>query len=87
MKDAETIRQKLRENISKENVAVEIKYFEPKYNKSFERTYGWAWMLKLAEEIHTWDDPLATELEENLNPLVSIIAYIKLEWLKQRTIY
>ena len=81
LKDAETIRQKLRENMSKENIAIEIKYFEPKYNKSFERTYGWAWMLKLAEEIHTWNDPLARELEENLAPLVTIIVNGYLEFL------
>ena len=24
---------------------------------SLERTYGWAWLLKLAEELHGWDDP------------------------------
>ncbi len=73
LKDATVIRQKLLDNISKENIAIEIKYFEPKYNKSFERTYGWAWMLKLAEEIHTWNDPLARELEKNLQPLINIV--------------
>ena len=71
--DAEIIRQKLKENISKENIEHEIKYFQAKYNKSFERTYGWAWLLKLAEEIHTWNDPLAKELEENLQPLIDLI--------------
>ena len=25
--------------------------------QSFERTYGWAWALKLAEELHGWSDP------------------------------
>ena len=59
--------------ISKENIEHEIKYFQAKYNKSFERTYGWAWLLKLSEEIHTWNDPLAKELEENLQPLIDII--------------
>lgn len=81
LRNAETIRQKLKENISEENIAIEITYFEPKYNKSFERTYGWAWLLKLAEEIHTWDDPLARELETNLEPLVEIIVNGYLDFL------
>ena len=31
-------------------------------------------MLKLAEELHTWDDPLARKLETNLQPLTDLIA-------------
>ena len=26
------------------------------HRRPFERTYGWAWLLKLAEELHGWDD-------------------------------
>jgi hypothetical protein len=63
---------KLRQNISKENVLKEIEYFEG-HNKSYERTYGWAWLLKLAEELHTWEGPLARELEANLQPLTDMI--------------
>ena len=67
------IQHKLLQNMSKENIAQEVLYFEGQYNKSFERTYGWAWLLKLAEELHTWDDPLAKELELNLQPLTDVI--------------
>lgn len=62
----------LQENISKENILTEIKYFEG-HNKSYERTYGWAWLLKLAEELHTWDDPIARELESNLQPMTDMV--------------
>ena len=31
----------------KEKVDKEIEYFEKEHHKSFERTYGWAWLLKL----------------------------------------
>ena len=34
------------------NVQMELAYFLPKGNKSFERTYGWAWYLKLVAELH-----------------------------------
>ncbi|MEM7163332.1 MAG: DUF2891 domain-containing protein [Bacteroidota bacterium] len=69
------------ENLSKENILVEVDYFKGKYNASFERTYGWAWLLKLAEELHTWDDPLAIELEANLQPLTDLIVERYIEFL------
>lgn len=67
------IQEKLAQNISPKNIAAEVLYFKEKYNQSFERTYGWAWLLKLAEELHTWDDPLARTLEQNLQPLTDLI--------------
>ncbi|WP_109299082.1 DUF2891 domain-containing protein [Aquimarina sp. AU474] len=72
---------KLRQNITRDNIAVEVDYFAEKHNKSFERTYGWAWLLKLAEELHSWDDPVARELEENLKPLTTVIVQKYLEFL------
>ncbi len=77
----EEIRQKLLQNISKANIAEEVNYFNGKHNKSYERTYGWAWLLKLAEELHTWDDPLAKQLESNLEPLTNLIVERYLEFL------
>ncbi|KJD33085.1 hypothetical protein PK35_08975 [Tamlana nanhaiensis] len=72
--DAEGIKARLLNNISKENIAKEIEYFQGEHNKSFERTYGWAWLLKLAEELHTWDSETARTLESNLQPLTDLIA-------------
>lgn len=60
-------------NLSKANIQGEVNYFSGKHNRSFERTYGWAWLLKLAEELHTWDHDVARELEENLQPLTNLI--------------
>jgi hypothetical protein len=78
---ASDIRERLRANLSKENIAIEIEYFKVKNNESFERTYGWSWLLKLAEELHTWNDPLGRELENNLNPLIKVIIDKYLEFL------
>ena len=75
------IEQKLLKNISKENIQIEIEYFKGEHNKSFERTYGWAWLLKLAEELHTWDDEVANQLEQNLQPLTNLIIVKYLEFL------
>jgi hypothetical protein len=70
----ESIRKILEQNISKENIANEVMYFEEKYNKTYERTYGWAWLLKLADELKSWDDTLARILDNNLQPLTDKIA-------------
>lgn len=75
------IRAKLLQNISKENIETEVNYFQQQINKSYERTYGWAWLLKLAEEIHTWDDPLARELEHNLQSLTDVITNKYIDFL------
>ena len=71
----------LQKNITTENILAEVKYFDPKTNKSFERTYGWSWALKLALELHTWDDPLARKLETNLQPLTDLMVEKYIEFL------
>lgn len=74
LEEATEIRQKLQENIRAANIQTEIEYFMRSTETSYERTYGWAWLFKLSEELHTWDDPLARELEQNLQPLTELIA-------------
>ncbi len=71
----------LKERLTAENIEKEIEYFSQEHNRNFERTYGWAWLLKLAEELHTWDNPLASELETNLAPLADLIASKYIEFL------
>lgn len=75
------IKQKLLNNISQENMQTELEFFLGKYNKSWERTYGWAWYLKLVEELHTWDDPVARQLETNLQPLADLLVTRYFEFL------
>ena len=81
IENADLIRNNLIDNISKDNIDAEVIYFNGKHNKIYERTYGWAWLLKLAEELHSWNDPLARELEENLQPLTKLIVDKYLEFL------
>lgn len=73
LKQKEVIIKKLKSNLSQAHVLAEVVYFEEPHNTTFERTYGWAWLLKLAAELHTWDNPLAQELESNLKPLTDLI--------------
>ena len=42
---------KLQTNLSTENIAAEVAYLSKKHEKSFERTYGWNWLLKLQHEL------------------------------------
>lgn len=81
LEEAARIRTILSENLSKENIALEVAYFNSKHNKNYERTYGWGWLLKLAEELHHFDDPLARELEQNLKPLTELIAEKLVDYL------
>lgn len=81
LKEASKAKEILKTSLTKENVLTEVAYFKGKYNKSYERTYGWAWLLKLAEEIHTWEDPIAKELEENLQPLTDLIVQKYIDFL------
>ena len=71
----------LREQLSGDNILTELEYFQKPHEKTFERTYGWAWLLKLAEELHTWDDPAGKKLEKNLQPLTDHIVKGFLEFL------
>jgi len=81
IENANKIKSDLLSSISKDNIEKEVAYFHGKHNGSYERTYGWAWLLKLAEELHTWDDATAREMELNLQPLTDLIVNKYLEFL------
>ena len=59
----------LREHLTAENIAIETAYFRAPGRGFFERPYGWAWLLKLAEELLRYDQALAA----NLAPLVAVM--------------
>ena len=57
--EAAQIKKALNENLSPKNIAIEAAYFNRPDTKAFERTYGWAWTLKLAQELHASTTPEA----------------------------
>jgi hypothetical protein len=83
--DKKRIRAALTENLTAKNLAAEADYFSQPNRQSFERTYGWAWLLKLAEELHGWDDPDAKEWSRNLKPLVDVIVARYIAFLPKQT--
>lgn len=72
----------LAENLTAENIQKEIAYFSLNKNSaSFERTYGWAWLLKLQEELYTWDTDYARALYENIKPIAEHISQAYIAYL------
>ncbi len=83
--EALQIRQALNANLDAENILVEAAYFKQPTRQSFERTYGWAWLLKLAEELHSWDDVDGKRWGANLQPLVDVIVKAYADFLPKQT--
>jgi len=67
------IRAALAANLTVENLRVEDDYFREPGRASFERPYGWAWLLKLHEELYQWADPDAGRWFEALRPLAATV--------------
>jgi hypothetical protein len=68
------VRAALGEHLTAENLQAEADHFARPNRQSFERPYGWAWLLKLAEELHDWDDADGRQWAKNLRPLSDLIA-------------
>ncbi|MFL3025253.1 MAG: DUF2891 domain-containing protein [Candidatus Neomarinimicrobiota bacterium] len=80
------IRLKLRKNLSKERLEAEYRFFNDNdFAKTFERTYGWAWLMKLYSELATWDDPEGQIWAENMLPLVNLLSQKTIDYLQVLT--
>lgn len=85
MPEASSIRATINKTITKENIQQEVKYFDMPLANSFERTYGWAWVLKLDEELFTWNDEDGKRWHEALQPLTKKIIDIWSKFLPKQT--
>jgi len=82
--EAPEIRRTLDELITPEKVAAEVKYLDQPSRASFERTYGWAWLLKLAAELNGWDDEDGRRWSTNLEPLAQAFTRMYLDFLPKQ---
>ena len=73
----------LSQSLSPENVAGEIAYFEEE-SASWERTYGWAWLLQLATELERTDGAPANQWADALRPLAAVIRDRYIEFLPRQ---
>ena len=85
IEDVQEIRAALAKNLTPENVLAEVAYFKQKGRASFERTYGWAWLLKLFEELHDWEDEDGQRWSRNLKPLAAAVVDRYQEFLPKQT--
>jgi len=72
---------KLNANITPENVAGELANFRRPARGSWERPYGWAWVLQLTAELREYDDPNAKRWLAALEPLEADIVQATKDWL------
>jgi hypothetical protein len=76
-------RSVLARHLSTAALSREDEYFRA--HPGFERPYGWGWLLTLADELSTWNDPQAREWSANLAPLADTIAHGFVRWLPRTT--
>lgn len=72
-------------NLTAENILAEVAYMKQPNRQSFERTYGWAWALKLAEELRSWDDADGKKWSANIQPLAEALTKSYLTFLPKQT--
>jgi hypothetical protein len=81
----ELTREKLNAHLGRANLDGELAFFRataaainpiPSASQTglFERPYGFAWLLKLASELHTWPDTQAKRWSANITPLATWMA-------------
>jgi hypothetical protein len=78
---ADAIRERLDAHLTPASLQQEADYFNEKENASFERMYGWAWSLRLAAELHAWDDAQGRRWRENIRPLENKIVELTTVYL------
>ena len=82
----DSIIQILNNSFQPEKIVEEAGYFTKyKTEKSFERTYGWAWLLKLDQELYSWDDSLGRRWHDILKPLTQQVVSLWKEYLPKQT--
>ncbi len=83
IKEKDSIRLKLRANLTQENLTAEYDFFaKESFTGGFERTYGWAWLLKLYAELASWDDQEGQQWKQNMQPLAELLSQKTIDYLK-----
>jgi hypothetical protein len=83
--EKERIRTVLGEHLTAKDLRTEAAYFDRPNAQSFERPYGWAWLLKLAEELHAGDTADTREWAKNVQPLADKIVARYLAYFPKQT--
>lgn len=73
------------EHITQEKVAKELAYFKAPFRASFERPYGYGWLLALAQELKQSALPQAASWHQTLQPLTQDIRDRLVDYLSKLT--
>ncbi|KZP74648.1 hypothetical protein A3460_10595 [Enterobacter roggenkampii] len=73
------------EHLTEENVARELAYFTAPFRASFERPYGYGWLLALAQELKQSSLPQAAGWYQTLEPLTQDIRNRLVDYLGKLT--
>lgn len=86
LKESAAITEILNSSFEASKLKDEAEYFT-KYEvaKNFERTYGWAWLLKLDQELATMNNPKAKIWHSNMKPLTNEVLRLWKEYLPKQT--
>jgi hypothetical protein len=71
--------------LTPENIATEAAFFTNPAHGSFERPYGWGWLLTLWHELRRWDDADAAGWHMTLTPLAETLMDRFAAWLPKMT--
>ena len=82
---ASEIRTRLDDHFRPTNIVAEAAMFDRKGNQSFERTYGWAWALRLAAELRAFEDKDAQRWVTNFAPLEQKLVALVKDYLPKLT--
>ncbi len=83
--EAADIRRLFDERLATSAIEAELAYLSRAESRSFERTYGWAWLLKLTEELSSWSGADAHRWSRDLMPLARAFVQRYLEYLPDAT--
>ena len=85
LRDARRIEELFDERLSPAKVKVEVKYLARPSARTFERPYGWAWLLMLSAELNRHDGKRAARWRDALAPLADAFARRFLDFLPKAT--
>ena len=76
------VREKLNEHLTADTIKGELAFFDEEGHRSFERPYGWAWLLRVYAELKSWPAADAQKWAANLEPLAKVLLDRTLPYLQ-----
>lgn len=82
---ASDVRSTLNDLLTQDHLQTEMAFFANPATASFERPYGWGWLLTLAATLHDWDDADGRQWFAAVQPLADLLSEKFTVWLPKQT--